>query len=331
MTQTIKVDCWCIYGSISLAEWYYCKPNNCLILLSGLYASQYLSEGKKLIDERIIEFLPNGKAYPESIHEAMRYSLLAGGKRLRPVLVMAASETLGRDRQEVMPFAIAAEMIHTYTLIHDDLPALDNDDLRRGKPTNHKVFGEATAILAGDALLTQAFILMTRAAGMDSVPPECILKATHEMASALGSTGMIGGQVVDLESEGKPITAETLEYIHIYKTGFLIRACIRCGGLLSQATEGQLNSLSSFGAHIGLAFQIIDDILDITGDQEKLGKDIGSDLTRDKATYPALYGLEDSKRKAEDLVDESIECLKEFDDRADPLREIARFFVQRTY
>ena len=294
-------------------------------------ASQYLSEGKKLIDERMLSFLPQGKAYPESIHEAMRYSLLAGGKRLRPVLVMAAAEAVGGDRHTILPFAIAAELIHTYTLIHDDLPALDNDDLRRGKPTNHKVFGEAIAILAGDALLTQAFIIMTRAAGMETVPPECILKATHEMAGALGSTGMIGGQVVDLESEGKRVNSETLEYIHIYKTGFLIRACIRCGGVLSQASKGQLSSLSSFGAHIGLAFQIIDDILDITGDEEKLGKDIGSDLTKNKATYPALYGLEESKRKAEELVEESIDCLNEFDDRADPLREIARFFVQRTF
>ena len=299
--------------------------------MSGLSASQYLSEGKKLIDERMLSFLPQGKAYPESIHEAMHYSLLAGGKRLRPVLVMAAAEAVGGDRNTILPFAIAAELIHTYTLIHDDLPALDNDDLRRGKPTNHKVFGEAIAILAGDALLTQAFIIMTRAAGMETVPPECILKATHEMAGALGSTGMIGGQVVDLESEGKRINSETLEYIHIYKTGFLIRACIRCGGVLSQASKGQLSSLSSFGAHIGLAFQIIDDILDITGDQEKLGKDIGSDLTKNKATYPALYGLEESKRKAEELVEESIDCLNEFDDRADPLREIARFFVQRTF
>ena len=248
--------------------------------MSGLSASQYLSEGKKLIDEQMLSFLPQGKAYPESIHEAMRYSLLAGGKRLRPVLLMAAAEAVGGDRHTMLPFAIAAELIHTYTLIHDDLPALDNDDLRRGKPTNHKVFGEAIAILAGDALLTQAFIIMTREAGMETVPPECILKATHEMAGALGSTGMIGGQVVDLESEGKRINSETLEYIHIYKTGFLIRACIRCGGVLSQASKGQLSSLSSFGAHIGLAFQIIDDILDITGDEEKLGKDIGSDLTK---------------------------------------------------
>jgi len=299
--------------------------------LSGLSASQYLLEGKKLIDERMLSFLPQGKAYPESIHEAMRYSLLAGGKRLRPVLVIAAAEAVGGDRHTILPFAIAAELIHTYTLIHDDLPALDNDDLRRGKPTNHKVFGEAIAILAGDALLTQAFIIMTRAVGMDTIPPECILKATHEMAGALGSNGMIGGQVVDLESEGKRINSETLEYIHIYKTGFLIRACIRCGGILSQATKGQLTSLSRFGAHIGLAFQIIDDILDITGDQEKLGKDIGSDLTKNKATYPSIYGLEESKRKAEELVKESIDCLNEFDDRADPLREIARFFVQRTF
>ena len=279
----------------------------------------------------MLSFLPQGKAYPVSIHEAMRYSLLAGGKRLRPVLVMAAAEAVGGNRHSILPFAIAAELIHTYTLIHDDLPALDNDDLRRGKPTNHKVFGEAVAILAGDALLTQAFIIMTRAVGMETVPPELILRATHEMAGALGSTGMIGGQVVDLESEGKKINPETLEYIHIYKTGFLIRACIRCGGILGQANEEQVSSLSRFGSHIGLAFQIIDDILDVTGDQEKLGKDIGSDLNKDKATYPALYGLEESRRKAEDLIKESLDCLKKFDNRADPLREIARFFVQRTF
>ena len=299
--------------------------------MNGLSASRYLSEGKKLIDEKILSLLPDQEAYPDVIHKAMHYSLLAGGKRLRPVLVIAASEALGEDRNAVLPFAVAAEMIHTYTLIHDDLPALDNDELRRGKPTNHKVFGEAIAILAGDALLTQAFILMTRSVGMDSIPPKCLLKATQEMATALGSTGMIGGQVVDIKSEGKRIDPETLEYIHVYKTGFLIRACIRCGGILSQASPKQLNQLSRFGAHIGLAFQVIDDILDITGDEKKLGKDVGSDLTKDKATYPALYGLDESRRKAEELVQESIACLEEFDDRADPLREIARFFVQRTF
>lgn len=244
---------------------------------------------------------------------------------------MAAAEAVGGDRQSVLPFAVAAELIHTYTLIHDDLPALDNDDFRRGKPTNHKVFGEAVAILAGDALLTQAFILMTHGQLMETLPPKDILKAAHEMAEALGSAGIIGGQVVDLESEGKPIDPETLEYIHIYKTGFLIRACIRCGAILNRASTEQLSALSRYGSHIGLAFQIIDDILDITGDEKMLGKDVGSDIEKKKATYPSLYGMEESKRKAENLVKESIACLESFDNRADPLREIARYFVQRTF
>lgn len=294
-------------------------------------AAQYLSKNKKLVDSAIIELLPGEDSYPECIHKSMHYSLLAGGKRLRPSLVIAAAEAVGGDRLAVLPFAVAAELIHTYTLIHDDLPALDNDDLRRGKPTNHKVFGEAIAILAGDALLTEAFILMTQASSMEPISQKNILKAAHEMATAIGSGGTIGGQVVDLESEGKPIDPETLEYIHVYKTGFLIRACVRCGAMLSGATSSQLHALSRYGAHIGLAFQIIDDILDITGDEKKLGKDVGSDIDKDKATYPALYGLEESRKKAEDLIDQSIDCLQSFDNRADPLREIARFFVQRTF
>ncbi|PIQ95926.1 MAG: polyprenyl synthetase [Nitrospinae bacterium CG11_big_fil_rev_8_21_14_0_20_56_8] len=261
----------------------------------------------------------------------MRYSVLAGGKRLRPILVVAAAEAVGGDRRSILPFAVAVEFVHTYTLIHDDLPALDNDDLRRGKLTNHKIFGESVAILAGDALLTRAFYLMTHGALMDSIPAGQLLRAAHEMSDALGTAGMIGGQVVDLESEGKPIDPETLEYIHIYKTGFLIRACIRCGAILSQADPVQFAALSRFGAHIGLAFQIVDDILDIVGDQGKLGKDIGSDIDKEKATYPALYGLEESRRKSEQLIEEGIASLEIFDQRADPLREIARFFVQRTY
>lgn len=261
----------------------------------------------------------------------MNYSVRAGGKRLRPILVIAAAEAVGGERRTVLPFAVAAEFIHTYTLIHDDLPALDNDDLRRGKPTNHKVFGEAIAILAGDALLTQAFNLMTNAALLDGLPEREIMKAANEMARALGSGGMIGGQVVDLESEGKPITPESLEYIHIYKTGHLIRACICVGAGLSQATASQYSALSRYGAHIGLAFQIIDDVLDITADEKTLGKDVGGDVHREKATYPALYGLEESKKKAGRLVEESVACLEQFDDRADPLREIARFFVQRAF
>lgn len=261
----------------------------------------------------------------------MLYSVRAGGKRLRPILVLAAAEAVGGNRHVVLPFAVAAEFVHTYTLIHDDLPALDDDNFRRGKPTNHKAFGEAIAILAGDGLLTQAFIVMTNAMLMDGIPPACILKASHEMAGALGTTGMIGGQVVDIESQESAIDAATLEYIHIYKTGFLIRACIRCGAILSQADPAQLDALSRYGAHIGLAFQIVDDILDITGDEKSLGKDIGSDVDKNKATYPALFGLEESRQKADELVEEAIASLQDFDERADPLRGIARFFVERTF
>ena len=294
-------------------------------------AEGYLAKCREFVDEGISRFLPNQDTYPESIHKSMGYSVLAGGKRLRPALLLASAEAVGGDRQEVLPFAVAVEFIHTYTLIHDDLPALDDDNLRRGKPTNHRVFGEAIAILAGDALLTQAFVLMTNVALMDSIPAKHILRAAHEMGKSVGSTGVIGGQVVDLESEGKPIDADTLEYIHIYKTGFFFKSCVRVGALLGQADVKQLNALSSFGAHIGLAFQIIDDILDITGDQEKLGKDVGSDVDKNKATYPALFGMDESKRKAEKLVEDGINQLKDFGASADPLRDIARFFVQRTY
>ncbi len=307
------------------------KQDNTLNLLNTLTAEQYLSDGKKYIESALEKFLPSHDAYPQSIHQSMRYSVLAGGKRLRPILVIAAAEAVGGRREQVLPFAIAVEFIHTYTLIHDDLPALDNDNLRRGKPTNHKVFSEAIAILAGDALLTEAFILMTNRILMDSIPSKNLLQASHEMARSIGSRGVIGGQVVDIESEGKDVDPETLEYIHIYKTGYFFKSCIRSGAILCQTSEAQLSALSRFGAHIGLAFQIIDDILDITGDEELLGKDIGSDINKKKATYPALFGIEESRKKAETLVEEGIEILRSFDERANPLREIARFFVQRTF
>lgn len=294
-------------------------------------ASQYLSQGREFIDAAICGYLPEETSYPESIHKSMLYSVLAGGKRLRPVLVIAAVEAVGGNREDVLPFAVAVEYIHTYTLIHDDLPALDNDDLRRGKPTNHKVFGEAIAVLAGDALLTQAFYLMTHSGLMSAIPPERLLQAAHDMTDAIGTSGMIGGQVVDIESEGKPIDAETLEYIHVHKTGCLIKACIRAGAILSQAGVDQFEALSNYGEQIGLAFQIVDDILDITADQSLLGKDIGSDVEKKKATYPALYGLDESKKKAERLVGEGISSLKVFGNKADPLREIGRFFLQRTF
>ena len=294
-------------------------------------AAQYLSQGKDFIDAAICGYLPEETAYPESIHKSMLYSVLAGGKRLRPVLVIAAAEAVGGNRNDVLPFAVAAEFIHTYTLIHDDLPALDNDELRRGKPTNHKVFGEAIAVLAGDALLTHAFYLMTNSRLMSTIPAERLLQAAHDMASAIGTSGMIGGQVVDIESEEKPIDAETLEYIHVHKTGRLIKACIRCGTILSQANTDQLEALSHYGEQIGLAFQIVDDILDITAEQSLLGKDVGSDVDKGKATYPALYGLDGSRRRAEELVEGGIACLEGFGDNAEPLREIGRFFLQRTF
>ena len=294
-------------------------------------AAQYLSEGREFIDAAVCRYLPEETAYPESIHKSMLYSVLAGGKRLRPVLVIAAAEAVGGNRNDVLPFAVAAEYIHTYTLIHDDLPALDDDDLRRGKPTNHKVFGEAIAILTGDALLTQAFYLMTNSGLMGSVPAVSLLQAAHDMARAIGTAGMIAGQVVDIESESKPIDIETLEYIHVYKTGRLIQACVRVGAILSRASADQLSALSTYGARIGLAFQIVDDILDLIADESQLGKDVGSDLDKEKATYPALYGLDESKKKAEKLVEDGIGCLDVFDDRADPLREIGRFFVERTF
>ncbi|HIL25838.1 MAG TPA: polyprenyl synthetase family protein [Nitrospinaceae bacterium] len=294
-------------------------------------AAQYLSQGKEYIDAAICGYLPNENTFPASIHKSMLYSILAGGKRLRPVLLIAAAEAVGGNRQDILPFAVATEYIHTYTLIHDDLPALDDDDLRRGKPTNHKVFGEAIAVLAGDALLTQAFYLMTDSSLMSSIPPEKILQAAHDMTDAIGTSGMIGGQVVDIESEGKPISSETLEYIHVHKTGCLIKACIRAGAILSQSKLDQLEALSNYGGQIGLAFQIVDDILDITADQSQLGKDIGSDVDKKKATYPALYGLDKSKKKADELVEEGIACLEIFGEKADPLRDIGLFFTQRTF
>ena len=293
-------------------------------------AAQYLSEGRDFIDAAICRYLPEEATYPESIHKSMLYSVLAGGKRLRPILVIAAAEAVGGNRHDVLPFAVATEYIHTYTLIHDDLPALDNDDLRRGKPTNHKVFGEAIAILAGDALLTQALYIMTHSDLMDAIPSASLLHAAHDMTRAIGTAGTIGGQVVDIESEGKPVDAETLEYIHVCKTGHLIQACVRVGAILCQANSGQLDALSTYGDRIGLAFQIVDDMLDLTAEESQLGKDVGSDLEKEKATYPALYGLEESKKKAEKLVEDGIGCLEIFDHRADPLREIGKFFVERT-
>jgi geranylgeranyl diphosphate synthase type II len=268
-----------------------------------------------------------GPERPESLREAMRYSLLAGGKRLRPILCLAACELAGGDADQAMATAVALEMIHTMSLIHDDLPAMDNDDLRRGRPTSHKVFGEANAILAGDALLTRAFEMV--ALRSPGVPPERLLQVVGELALASGAPGLVGGQVVDLECEGQSVDLDTLEYIHLHKTGALLRACVISGALIAGAPDPLLQALGVYARGIGLAFQIIDDILDVTASSEVLGKTAGKDLTADKTTYPKLLGLEESRRRADGLVLEAKTSLEPWRDRAAPLLALADFITSR--
>jgi len=264
---------------------------------------------------------------PELLREAMRYSLLAGGKRLRPILCLAAFELAGGEGDLAMPTAVALEMIHTMSLIHDDLPAMDNDDLRRGRPTNHKVFGEANAILAGDALLTRAFEMVAlRSSG---VPAERLLQVVGELSLASGAPGLVGGQVVDLECEGKSVDLETLEYIHLHKTGALLRACVISGAMVAGADASLQAALHTYSRGIGLAFQIIDDILDVTASSDVLGKTAGKDLTADKTTYPKLLGLEESRRRADGLVTEAKAALEPWRDRAAPLLALADYITSR--
>ena len=290
--------------------------------------SLYLKERKKLVEaalDRSIEV-----EYPEKIYEAMRYSLMAGGKRLRPILCLASCEMVGGSIEVSMPTACALEMVHTMSLIHDDLPAMDNDDYRRGKLTNHKVYGENIAILAGDGLLTYAFEFI--ASQTENVPAERVLKVIAKFGRAFGAAGVVGGQVIDIDSEGKPdISLETLHYIHTHKTGALLEACVICGAMLAGASEETLQRLSRFAQNIGLAFQIIDDILDITQTQEQLGKSAGKDLAAQKATYPSLLGLEESQRQAKELVADAKAQLAPFGEKAIPLCAIADFITSRTY
>ncbi|MBI5562542.1 MAG: polyprenyl synthetase family protein [Deltaproteobacteria bacterium] len=287
---------------------------------------RYLDEKAAILNAALTERLPKEGDYPPSLHKAMRYSLFAGGKRLRPVLAMAASEAVGGRAEDALPVACALECIHTYSLIHDDLPALDNDDLRRGAPTCHKVFGEAVAILAGDALLTIAFDILT---GREGAHAGRVLRAASEIARAAGSTGMIGGQVVDIESEGREAAFPVLEYIHIHKTGKLILASVRSGAILAGADEGQLNSLTRYGEAVGLAFQIADDILDVEGTSAEMGKAAGGDAKKGKVTYPSLIGVEESRRRASELVERAIAAIDGLGPRAEALRGIAGFIVAR--
>jgi geranylgeranyl diphosphate synthase type II len=289
----------------------------------------YLQEKRELIDSYLKHYF--SKSFqPPILHEAMTYSLFAGGKRIRPILALASYEACGGDPKNILPQASALELIHTYSLIHDDLPAMDNDDLRRGKPTNHKVFGEAMAILAGDALLTEAFSMITSIQNANfKLQNSSIVEVIREVSIASGGYGMVGGQAQDILSENSNPDGETLEFIHLHKTAALIKASVKMGPILAGGKRSILEALTIYGGHIGLAFQIVDDVLDVEGTTEELGKTAGSDLKKKKLTYPAIYGTEKARQKAGDLVTMAIDSLKPFSSEADPLREIALYLLRR--
>ena len=287
----------------------------------------YMKVQAAAVDVALDRFLPPETQRPETLHKAMRYSVFADSKRLRPVLVIAGAEAVGGTAERVMPTACALEMIHTYSLVHDDLPAMDNDDFRRGVPTNHKVFGEAIAILAGDALLTLAFRLVADNARTADLG--AIQAVVADVAEAAGHAGMVAGQVADLEAEGRQVGADTLDYIHVHKTGALIRASLRVGAMLCGATAEQVRALSVAGANLGLAFQIVDDILDVVASSEELGKTAGKDQIQQKATFPAIHGIEASRARARSLIAEAEEALTAFGPRAEPIRALGRFILER--
>ncbi|TET39910.1 MAG: polyprenyl synthetase family protein [Dehalococcoidia bacterium] len=292
---------------------------------------KYLDQKREIIDEALNQYLPLETEYPQTIHEAMRYSVFAGGKRLRPILVIAAAEVVGGRAEEVLPTACGIELIHTFSLIHDDLPAIDNDDYRRGKLTCHKVFGEDMAILAGDGLLTHAFQMLAQNSEIKTINKQAMPLVIKEVAGAIGTLGLIGGQVVDIQSEGKEIDLPRLEYIHTHKTGALIAISLKVGAMLMDAQEEEIEALFQYGKLIGLAFQIVDDILNVEGDEVQLGKPVGSDLRQKKATYPALFGIEESRQKARRLIEEAKKELEIFGEKGEILRLLADFIVERTF
>ena len=296
--------------------------------MSGFDLTAYLAARVSAVDAALGRVLPPEDAAPPTLHRAMRYSVQAGGKRLRPILVIAGAEAVGGHAEQVMETACALELIHTYSLIHDDLPAMDNDDYRRGRLTNHKVFGEAIAILAGDALLTLAFKLVALN-GARTGDARIIAALVTDIADAAGTDGMVGGQVVDIQSEGKAVSAETLDYIHTHKTAALIRASLCAGALIAGATAAQRAAITACGDALGLAFQIVDDILDVEGSSEELGKTAGKDAQQQKATYPAYHGLEASRAKARALIDQAKLAVAPLGERAEPIRALADFIFQR--
>jgi len=289
----------------------------------------YLKE-KKVLVESFLDSYFGAEFAPRLLHDSMVYSVKAGGKRIRPILCIATYEACGGRGADIVPQASAIELIHTYSLIHDDLPAMDNDDLRRGKPTNHKVFGEGMAILAGDGLLTEAFQLLGDPRYRHaSVSDSSVVKVIYELAVASGSLGMVGGQAQDLLSENAEPDTATLSFIHSHKTAALLSCSVRMGAILAGAEKERLDALNNYGANIGLAFQVVDDILDIEGDPSVIGKPKGSDEKNKKMTYPRLYGIEESRRKAKQLIESAADSLSIFDDRAEPLRAIAAYLYER--
>lgn len=282
------------------------------------------------VENLLNEYMPKEEGYQKTICEAMNYSLKAGGKRLRPILTLEACKIVGGNEKDVIPFAVAIEMIHTYSLIHDDLPALDNDDLRRGRATNHKVYGEAMAILAGDGLLNYAYEIMLRES-IGKENSEKYLRAINEIAKASGIYGMIGGQVVDIESENKKINIDKLDFIHMNKTAAIMVGCMRAGAIIGGADEVQLENITKYAKNIGLSFQIVDDILDIVGDESKLGKKVGSDIDNDKSTYPSLLGLEKSKEIANELIQEAKLSINNVNENSEFLNGLADYIVDREY
>ncbi|MGB9730488.1 MULTISPECIES: polyprenyl synthetase family protein [Calditerrivibrio] len=291
--------------------------------------NNYIKFWAKKVDSWLDQNVISNSQYIDGLVDAMRYSLFAGGKRLRPALIYSSFGIFDGYFDKVTPFAAAVEMLHTYSLIHDDLPAMDDDDLRRGKPTNHVVYGEGVAILAGDALLTKAFEVMTSSSLNPDVEPAMMLEAANKLAIATGEKGMVGGQYADLKAEGGFFDEGTVSFIHLNKTAALISYCCELGAILGYASDGERKDMSQFGKKIGLAFQIIDDILDLTCTTEELGKNAKSDLKKEKATYPAIFGIEKSRKIADDLIFSAFGILDKYGEAAVPLRELASFVVER--
>lgn len=296
------------------------------------HLQSYLEQRRREIDRQLQQYLPPARRFPGRLHAAMRHSLLSGGKRLRPILVLAAAEACGSRRQAVMPAACALECLHTYSLIHDDLPAMDDDELRRGRPTCHVVFGEGAAILAGDALLTLAFGLLAspeqvRLAGARG--PARVVRAVELLAKAAGMAGMVGGQMADLDAEGRDLSLPQLQYIHTHKTGSLFQVSLLIGAVLAGASQARLRALAEYGETVGLAFQIVDDILDVVGQKKNLGKNTGSDQSAGKATYPAFFGVEESRLEAGRLIDRGCRSLRPLGSAARPLQALAEFVLKR--